>query len=128
MLRSQTHDKGRESKGEFTRCVYRALGVAKSIGEDSCASVAGGPLVLELVATARRENGTFLLTRHAARASVKIAGNWSPKFFDEKNINLRDMLSRLSRMRIRKKTIRRLIYFHEYDFICALYDKVSLDY
>ncbi|KYM75488.1 hypothetical protein ALC53_14184 [Atta colombica] len=25
MLRSQTHDKGRESKGEFTRCVYRIV-------------------------------------------------------------------------------------------------------
>lgn len=39
---------------------------------------ASGPLVLELVATARRENGTFLLARRAATA--EIAGSWSPTF------------------------------------------------
>lgn len=61
MLRSQTHDKGRESKGGFTRCVDQ--GVHR---EDL--------LVLELVATARRGNGTFLLARRAARASAELAG------------------------------------------------------
>lgn len=74
MLQSQTHDKGRESKGEFTRCVYRARGVHREKPR-ARARATSGPLVLELVATARK----WYLFIGTARASTKLIGSWSPK-------------------------------------------------